>query len=86
MNWKVRLAKQAGKDRKKITAELNPVVENLLNVIKEDPLRTPPPYKKMKGPMAGAYSRRINRQHRLVYQVIEEKKTVKILRMWGHYE
>jgi len=86
MSWKIRLAAQAGKDRKKTTAELNPVVDRLLDIIKEDPFRTPPPYKKLKGPMAGAYSRRINRQHRLVYEVINEKKTVRVLRMWGHYE
>lgn len=86
MSWEVRLANQAGKDRKKITAELNPAVDRLLDIIREDPFRTPPPYKKMKGRMAGSYSRRINRQHRLVYQVISEKQTVRILRMWGHYE
>jgi toxin YoeB len=85
--WKIVFTKQAQKDAKKIAeAGLCPKVEALLNILRENPYKTPPPYKKLVGDLAGAYSRRINIQHRLVYQVLDEQKIVKILRMWTHYE
>ena len=85
--WKIVFTKQAQKDAKKIAeAGLRPKVEALLNILRENPYKTPPPYEKLVGDLAGAYSRRINIQHRLVYQVIDEQKVVKILRMWTHYE
>ena len=85
--WKIVFTKQAQKDAKKIAeAGLRPKVEVLLNILRENPYKTPPPYEKLVGDLAGAYSRRINIQHRLVYQVIDEQKVVKILRMWTHYE
>jgi len=85
--WKIVFTKQAQKDAKKIAeAGLHPKVEVLLNILRENPYKTPPPYEKLVGDLAGAYSRRINIQHRLVYQVIDEQKVVKILRMWTHYE
>jgi Txe/YoeB family toxin of toxin-antitoxin system len=85
--WKIVFTKQAQKDAKKIAeAGLRPKVEALLNILRENPYKTPLPYEKLVGDLAGAYSRRINIQHRLVYQVIDEQKVVKILRMWTHYE
>ena len=85
--WKIVFTKQAQKDAKKIAeAGLRPKVEALLNILRENPYKTPPPYEKLVGDLAGAYSRRINIQHRLIYQVIDEQKVVKILRMWTHYE
>jgi len=78
---------RARKDAKKVAASgLRPRVESLLDTLREDPFQRPPPYEKLLGDLAGAYSRRINIQHRLVYQVIDDIKTVKILRMWTHYE
>jgi Txe/YoeB family toxin of toxin-antitoxin system len=85
--WKIVFTKQAQKDAKKIAeAGLRPKVEALLNILRENPYKTPPPYEKLVGDLAGAYSRRINIQHRLIYQVIDEQKVVKILRMWTYYE
>jgi len=85
--WKVVFTSQAQKDAKKIVdAGLRKKVENLLDILRENPFKTPPPYEKLVGDLTGAYSRRINVQHRLIYQVIEEQKIVKILRMWTHYE
>nr|WP_242018188.1 MULTISPECIES: Txe/YoeB family addiction module toxin [unclassified Synechocystis] len=79
--------KQAQKDAKKLaSAGLKPKAEALLDIIREDPYANPPRYEKLVGDLAGAYSRRINIQHRLVYEVIEEEKTIKILRLWTHYE
>ena len=79
--------KQAGKDAKKVSAAgFRPKVEILLAIVKENPYQNPPPYEKLVGDLSGAISRRINIQHRLVYQVIEKQKVVKILRMWTHYE
>jgi Txe/YoeB family toxin of toxin-antitoxin system len=79
--------KQAVKDAKKIKeAGLKPKVEALLKILQEDPFRTPPRYEKLVGDLAGAYSRRINIKHRLVYQVLEDEKIVKVIRMWTHYE
>jgi toxin YoeB len=85
--WKVVYTKQAKKDAKKLAASsLKPAAQVLLAILKEDPYRTPPPFEKLLGDLAGAYSRRINIQHRLVYEILEETRTVKVLRMWAHYE
>jgi Txe/YoeB family toxin of toxin-antitoxin system len=79
--------RQAKKDASKLTAAgLKTKAEYLLRVLGEDPFRTPPPFEKLVGDLAGAYSRRINVQHRLVYQVIPEARTVKVIRLWTHYE
>ena len=87
MNWELLFTKQAQKDAKKIASSgLRPKAEELLDILCKDPFQQPPPYKKLIGDLTGAYSRRINIQHRIVYQVIEEKKIVKIIRMWTHYE
>ena len=87
MTWKVVFTKQAKKDAQKIAAaSLKRQVERLLAVLRTDPFQTPPHYEKLVGDLLGAYSRRINVQHRLVYEVIEEEKTVKVIRMWTHYE
>ena len=85
--WRLLYTKQAQKDAKKLaSAGLRRKAEDLLKVLEEDPFRNPPRYEKLLGDLAGAYSRRINIQHRLVYQVIEEERTVKVIRMWTHYE
>ena len=85
--WTLYFTKQAQKDGKKLKAAgLKRKAEGLLEILKADPFQTPPPYEKLVGDLAGAYSRRINIQHRLVYQVIEEEHAVKVLRLWTHYE
>jgi Txe/YoeB family toxin of toxin-antitoxin system len=85
--WRLVFTKQAQKDAKKLSsANLRSKAEELLEILKEDPFRNPPRFEKLAGDRAGAYSRRINIQHRLVYQVLEEERVVKILRMWTHYE
>ncbi|WP_040690041.1 MULTISPECIES: Txe/YoeB family addiction module toxin [Pseudanabaena] len=87
MNWKLVYTKQAQKDAKKIAAtNLKDKVTELLAIIQVNTFQNPPPYEKLVGDLAGAYSRRINIQHRLVYQVIELEQTIKIIRMWTHYE
>ena len=87
VNWKLVYTKQAQKDVKKIAAtNLKSKVTELLAVIQVNPFQNPPPYEKLVGDLTGAYSRRINIQHRLVYQVIESEQTLKIIRMWTHYE
>lgn len=87
MSWQLVYTKQAQKDAKKLAAAgLKRKAEELLNIIRENPFQTPPPYEKLVGDLSGAYSRRINIQHRLVYQVYEDEKIVKVLRMWTHYE
>ena len=87
VNWQIVYTKQAQKDAKKLSASgLRPKAEALLGILKENPFRNPPPFEKLVGDLEGAYSRRINIQHRLVYQVIKEARTVKIIRMWAHYE
>ncbi|MDZ8092530.1 MULTISPECIES: Txe/YoeB family addiction module toxin [unclassified Nostoc] len=79
--------KQAQKDAKKLaSSNLKEKAEELLAVLKENPFQNPPPYEKLVGDLSGAYSRRINIQHRLVYEVIESEQVVKIIRMWTHYE
>jgi len=85
--WKIYYTKQAKKDAKKLaSAGLKNKAMELLSVIQEDPYQNPPPYEKLVGDLSGAYSRRINIQHRIVYQVLEEEKAIKILRLWTHYE
>lgn len=87
MKWKIVYTKQAQKDAKQIAkAGLRMRVIRLLAIIEKDPFQNPPPFEKLLGDLKGAYSRRINIRHRLVYQVYPEVKTVKILRMWTHYE
>jgi toxin YoeB len=85
--WDLAYSKYALKDAKKIsTAGLKDKVQALLEILKIDPFQNPPPYEKLVGDLQGAYSRRINIQHRLVYEVFRKEKTVRILRMWTHYE
>jgi Txe/YoeB family toxin of toxin-antitoxin system len=87
VNYKVVFTKQAQKDAEKLSASgLKAKTEQLIKILRKNPYQTPPFYEKLIGDLAGAYSRRINFQHRLVYQVIEDKKIVKIIRMWTHYE
>ena len=87
MNWQVVYTNQVQKDAKKLsTTGLKPMAQKLLAVISENPFQNPPPYEKLVGDLAGAYSRRINIKHRLVYQVLDDTRTVKVLRMWTHYE
>lgn len=87
MSWQVVYAKQAQKDALKLAASgLKAKAQELLTVIKENPFQNPPPYEKLVGDLSGAYSRRINIQHRLVYEVLPEIHTVKVLRIWTHYE
>lgn len=85
--WQIVLTKQAQKDAKKLSsAGLKEKALLLLAILKENPFQTPPPYEKLVGDLRGYYSRRINIQHRLVYQVLEDIHTVKVIRMWTHYE
>ncbi len=87
MSWELVYAKHAQKDAKKLAASgLKKQAEELLKLINEDPYRNPPPYEKLVGDLSGAYSRRINIQHRLVYQVYEEERIIKVIRLWTHYE
>jgi Txe/YoeB family toxin of toxin-antitoxin system len=87
VSWRLCFTKQAQRDARNLaSAGLKPKAEALLDILREDPYRSPPRYEKLVGDLAGAYSRRINIQHRLVYQVLDEAKTVKVLRMWTHYE
>ena len=87
VNWRVVFTKQAQKDAKKISASgLKQKAETLINILRENPYQVPPPLEKLIGDLAGAYSRRINIQHRIVYQIMKEEKVVKIIRMWTHYE
>lgn len=85
--WTILFTRQARKDAKKLSAAgLRPQAEKLLAIMQRDPLASPPPYEKLVGDLTGAYSRRINIQHRLVYQLIPDEHIVKVLRMWTHYE
>jgi len=87
VSWNLVFTKQALKDAKKLKASgLKPKAERLLEILELNPYQNPPPYEKLVGDLAGACSRRINIQHRLVYQVLEDVKTVKIIRLWTHYE
>ena len=87
MSWRLLYTRQAQKDAKRLAAAgLKVKAQGLLAVVAEDPFRTPPPFEKLVGDLRGAYSRRINIQHRLVYQVLVEERVVKVLRMWTHYD
>ena len=87
MNWKVVFTRQAQKDAQQLArAGLRPKAEELLAIVRRDPRRSPPRFEKLIGDLAGAYSRRISIQHRLVYQILDEQRIVKVLRMWTHYE
>lgn len=87
MNWIVVFTRQAQKDAKKIaSSNLRSQAERLLDIIAKNPFQNPPPYEKLVGDLMGTYSRRINIQHRLVYQVYEAEHSVKVLRLWTHYE
>jgi toxin YoeB len=87
VSWRLVFTKQAKKDAKKIAqAGLKPQAKRLLDLLREDPYKNPPPYEKLIGDLSGAYSRRINIQHRLIYQILGDINTVKIIRMWTHYE
>lgn len=85
--WRLVFTPQAAKDAKKLSRSgLRPKAEALLEIIGRDPFQSPPPFEKLVGDLTGAYSRRINIQHRLVYQVLRRERVVKVLRMWTHYE
>jgi toxin YoeB len=85
--WLVVFTKQAQRDAKKLSAAgLRPKAEQLIEILREDPYKTPPPFEKLLGDLSGAFSRRINVQHRLVYQVLDEERIVKVIRMWTHYK
>ncbi len=85
--WQLYFTKQAQRDAKKLASSgLKPKAQELLDILREDPFASPPPYEKLIGDLSGAYSRRINIQHRLVYQVLENERAVKVLRLWTHYE
>ena len=87
MSWEIVYTKQAQKDAKKLSSTgLKNKAQNLISIIKENPYQNPPPYEKLIGDLSGSYSRRINIQHRLVYQVYEKEKTIKIIRLWTHYD
>jgi toxin YoeB len=87
VTWQLVFTKQARKDARKLAAAgLRSKAEQLLDILRDNPYQTPPPYEKLIGDLSGAISRRINIQHRLVYQVLEELKVVKIIRMWTHYD
>ncbi len=85
--WALVYTNQAMKDAKNLASSgLKPMAQTLLGIVSQNPYQNPPPYEKLVGDLSGAYSRRINIQHRLVYQVLEKEKIIKILRMWTHYE
>jgi Txe/YoeB family toxin of toxin-antitoxin system len=87
VSWRLVFTKLAKKDAKKIVQSgLKPQANRLLDLLRKDPYRNPPPYEKLVGDLSGAYSRRINIQHRLIYQILEDINTVKIIKMWTHYE
>ena len=85
--WRAVFTKQAQKDAKKLaSAGLRSKADKLLDILRENPYKTPPTFEKLLGDVSGAYSRRINIQHRLVYQILDNEKVVKVIRMWTHYE
>jgi Txe/YoeB family toxin of toxin-antitoxin system len=87
VSWTIVFTKQAQQDAQKLaSAGLKPRAERLLQILRDNPYQTPLPYEKQVGDLSGAYSRRINIRHRLVYQVLEKQRTVKVIRMWTHYE
>ena len=87
VEWKIVFTRQAQRDARKIAAAgLRPKAERILEILSQNPFQTPPPFEKLLGDLSGAYSRRVNIQHRLIYQILEEERTVKVIRMWTHYE
>lgn len=87
MIWRLVYTRQAQKDARKLAATgLKDKAQTLLDILEANPFQTPPPYEKLVGDLAGAYSRRINLLHRLVYQVLEKERVIKVLRLWTHYE
>jgi toxin YoeB len=87
VKWRIVFTKQAQKDAKKLAAAgLRSRAERLLDILRDNPYQSPPPFEKLVGDLAGAYSRRINIQHRLVYEILNKEKVVKVIRMWTHYE
>jgi Txe/YoeB family toxin of toxin-antitoxin system len=87
VKWRVVFTKHTQKDAKKLAAAgLRSRAETLLNILREDSYQTPSPFEKLVGDLAGAYSRRINIQHRLVYQILDKEQVVKVMRMWTHYD
>jgi len=87
VNWCLVFTKQAQKDAKKLAhSALKPQASRLLDILRKDPYQNPPSYEKLVGDLSGAYSRRINIKHRLLYQILDDIKTVKVIRMWTHYE
>lgn len=87
MSWRLVFTRQSQKDAKKIAQSgLKHQASKLLDILRENPYQNPPPYEKLLGDLSGAFSRRINIQHRLIYQVLDDSKTVKVIRMWTHYE
>ena len=87
VSWAVVFTRQAQKDARRIArAGLRPRTEELIDILRRDPRQSPPPFEKLVGDLAGAYSRRISIQHRLVYQILDEERIVKVLRLWTHYE
>jgi Txe/YoeB family toxin of toxin-antitoxin system len=87
VTWELVYTKQAQKDAKKLSSSgLKNKAQKVLDIVKVNPYQNPPPYEKLIGDLAGAYSRRINIQHRVVYQIYEEEKVIKIIRLWTHYE
>jgi toxin YoeB len=87
VNWEIIYTKQAQKDAKKLAAAgLKDKALQLLEILKNDPFQNPPPYEKLVGDLVGVYSRRINIQHRLIYQILSNERQVKVLRLWSHYE
>jgi len=87
VSWKIVYAKQSLKDAKKLSASgLKTKAQELLAVLANDPFQNPPPFEKLVGDLAGAYSRRINIQHRIVYEIFTDERTIRVLRMWTHYE
>jgi toxin-antitoxin system, toxin component, Txe/YoeB family len=87
VSWRLVFTKQAQKDAKKLVRSgLKPQASHLLDMLRKNPYQNPPSYEKLVGDLSGAYSRRINIQHRLIYQILDDIKTVKVIRMWTHYE
>jgi len=87
VNWRIVYTKQSQKDARKLSASgLKSKAEEIIKILLTDPFQTPPAFEKLVGDLSGAYSRRINIQHRIVYQILEKERTVKIIRMWTHYE
>jgi len=87
VKWELAYSRQAQNDAKKLkAAALKPKAEELLNILEINPFQTPPTFEKLLGDLAGTYSRRINIQHRLVYEVFEQEHVIRVLRMWTHYE